>query len=100
VSDGANGKAKKPRPRCGALGAKRLYCFIPKSDITTFELAEAQEMLFYATGVAIGKVPPAVCDQVWETMGESSKRHWETKDFPKIVTAEGMNAFRLPEGRG
>ena len=91
-SKSGNGQ-RVQRPRCGALGAKRLYCFVPQSDITVFELAEAQEMLFFAAGVAMKQAPPAVCDQMWEAMSLGGRRNWKVQEFPKIVTANDMPGF-------
>jgi hypothetical protein len=95
-----NGEKTEKRPRCAAVGERVVYVWIPQKDITVHELAEAQEVLFFATGVALKMSPPSVVDEVFLGMSDGGRRHWRVTARPErhIVTAKGIEGLQLPPG--
>lgn len=89
----------QPKIQGGARGIKRLYVFIPKEDITAFELADAMRMINVGLLAAIRFANPAVCDVIWDQLSEGARRHFDATDLPQVAVAkQGPGKLELPPG--
>ncbi len=94
----ANGNGHPPRPRCGAIGPKRMYIFVPQPDISVSELADALEILMFGMAGMLQAVPQDMVDHLYDGLSDGSKRHWQTRDMSEIAIAKRHGGLHLPPG--
>ena len=73
------------KPRLLFPGEGHLFAYMPKEDITAFELAEATGLLATISLVATGKAPPRITEMFFVTMSEGAKRHFAVKQKSNLV---------------
>lgn len=96
----------KPRPRCAALGVKRIYTFLPQPGITADEVAESVELLVYGIVTMTRGRGREQADALYGGMSEGGRRHWSVKEIsgmpqiavPRAPGAGGRPGLKLPPG--
>lgn len=72
-------------------GSDTKYAFIPFQDITAFELAEATVLLQAGPMVAMGRMDARICNMLYDSMSDGTKRHFEVKSPSGLIVPAGAN---------